>query len=173
MLLLIGISLSMDTFSLSLSLGTFNVSRRKCILFSCVVGFFHFIMPLIGNILGNALHKILIIDPNRLLFIIFLFIAIEMLIELLSKEEKHYDLSFFNMVLYAFSVSIDSLTVGIGLNTLHQPFFLSSIIFSLCASVFTLLGLFVGRFSYQKLGNLSKIIGLIIIIILAIIHLLK
>lgn len=173
LILLVGISLSMDTFSLSLSLGTFDISRRKCVLFSLSVALFHFFMPLLGSLLGSSIEKMLVVNPNKLLFIIFTFIAIEMLVELLSKEEKNYDFSFLNMIIYAFSVSIDSLTVGIGLHSIIDYPILGAIIFSLTSFVFTFLGLTIGRYSYQKLGKVSKIIGLLIIISLAIIHLVK
>ena len=173
LLFLIGISLSMDTFSLALSLGTFNVTKKKCVLFSLIVGIFHFIMPIIGNFLGKSIDRFFIVDPDKLLFIIFLFIAIEMLVELCSKENKKYDFSFFNMIIYAFSVSIDSLTVGIGINNITMYPIMGSIIFSIISFSFTMLGMLIGRFSFKKLGHISKVVGFIIIFILAIFNLIK
>ena len=173
LLLLIGISLSMDTFSLSLSLGTFNIAKPKCILFSCIVAIFHFFMPLFGVVLGNSINKFLIVKPNKLMFIIFLFLAIEMFIDLLSKEEKNYDFTIINMLMYAFSVSIDSLTIGIGLKSIVSNPLWGSLVFSITSLIFTLVGLYVGYYAYEKLGKTSKIVGLIIVVILALIHLLK
>ena len=49
---LIGVSLSMDTFSLSLSMGTLIKNKKFLTLFPFVVALFHFIMPLIGNKIG-------------------------------------------------------------------------------------------------------------------------
>ncbi|MBE6155601.1 MAG: hypothetical protein E7164_02450 [Firmicutes bacterium] len=172
-LILIGISLSMDTFSLSLSLGTFNINKKQCFLFSFIVGTFHFVMPLLGQLLGASVSSFLIVNPDKLLFIIFVFIAIEMLVELLSKEEKKYDFSLLNMIIYGFSVSIDSLTVGIGLNSIISSNFLGPFLFSLFSFFFTFLGLVIGNYSYEKLGKASKILGLIIILILALMHLIK
>ncbi|MBQ6840888.1 MAG: manganese efflux pump [Bacilli bacterium] len=163
----------MDTFSLSLSLGTFNVTKVKCILFSLIVAFFHLFMPLIGSILGNSIDRFIVVNPNRLLFIIFLFIAIEMLVELLSKDEKKYDFTIINMIIYAFSVSIDSLTVGIGLKNIVEYPLVGAFTFSLVSFIFTFLGLIIGNYSYEKLGKTSKIIGFLIIVSLAIVHLIK
>lgn len=173
LLFLIGISLSMDTFSLALSLGTYNIPKRKIFLFSSLVGIFHFIMPLLGIYLGSFLGSLLLVNPNKLLFIVFLFIAIEMLISLFSKEEKSFDLSFFSSLLLAFSVSIDSFTMGLVLDNITTSAVLPSFIFMLVSFVFTYVGLTIGKYSYEKLGTLSKIIGLIIIIILAITHFFK
>ena len=41
-ILLIGIALSMDTFSLSLGVGTFNISTKKSLKLALIVGVFHF-----------------------------------------------------------------------------------------------------------------------------------
>lgn len=167
-LLLIGFSLSMDTFSLSLGIGSFNLRKRKMLFFSLIVGICHFFMPLIGVFLGSFLMKIASFNTDKLLFIVFLFIAIEMFFSLFSKEEKEYDLHFLNILLYAFSVSLDSLTVGIALDGYY---IVGPIIFMLEAFFFTYLGLALGKYSYEKLGFVSKIIGFIIIVILALVHL--
>ena len=45
-----GIGLSMDAFSLSLSLGTTNPKKSIILKTALIVGLFHFIMPLLGLI---------------------------------------------------------------------------------------------------------------------------
>ena len=52
-LLLIAIALSMDTFSVSLSLGTANIPIEKGIFLSIAVGIMHFIMPILGMLIGD------------------------------------------------------------------------------------------------------------------------
>ena len=173
LLIIIGFSLSMDTFSLALCLGTFNVNIKKGLFFSFIVGLFHFILPIIGNLLGNSLKAVISINPNKLLFIIFTFLAIEMLVDLLSKEDKTYNFSILNIFICAFSVSIDSLTVGLGLSDFTSVPIIGSVIFSIISFLFTYLGLITGKYSYKTLGKISKVIGLVIIIILATIHLIK
>ena len=173
LLIIIGISLSMDTFSLSLAIGTFKVNNKKILIYSLIVGIFHFIMPIIGNILGNTISKFIYLNPNRLLFIIFLFLGVEMFVDLFNKNDKEYNLKIYNMFIYAISVSIDSLTLGIGLNNITNVPLLGSIIFSILSFIFTFIGLKIGNYTNKKLGNYSKIIGIIIILILAFIHLIK
>ena len=56
-ILLIGISLSMDTFSLSLSIGSVSNQSRLLKLLPLFVGIFHFFMPIIGNYIGNQTFK--------------------------------------------------------------------------------------------------------------------
>ena len=49
----IGISLSMDAFTLSLSIGTTSPKKKNQLLLSILIGSFHFFMPIIGNKIGN------------------------------------------------------------------------------------------------------------------------
>ena len=44
-ILLIAVALSMDTFSLSLGLGTYNLNKKKIYQISITVGLMHFLMP--------------------------------------------------------------------------------------------------------------------------------
>ena len=54
-ILSIAIALSMDTFSLSLSLGTYNISYKKIFQIALTVGLMHFLMPLFGDFLGEKI----------------------------------------------------------------------------------------------------------------------
>ncbi len=172
-LLLIGISLSMDTFSISLSIGTFNINKYKRYFFTFLVGLLHFFMPLFGTIIGKKIINVLSINANLLLGIILLFIGFQMILEIIKKEEKNYNFNFFNMFLVAISVSLDSFSTGLGLYAITDNIILSSFIFSLCASSFTYFGLVVGKYSKEKLGIYGNYMGIILLIILGIFYLFK
>ena len=66
-ILLIGVALSMDTFSLSLGVGTYNLEKRKSLELAILVGIMHFIMPLLGNILGDKIMTFFELNSNYLL----------------------------------------------------------------------------------------------------------
>ena len=72
----IGIGLSMDAFSLSLSLGTTNPNFKCIIKTSITIGIFHFFMPIIGYIIGLYFNT-KINNINILTAIIFLLLSIE------------------------------------------------------------------------------------------------
>ena len=169
-LFIIGVSLSMDTFSISLSIGTFNITKKKVIFLCILVGIMHYFMPLIGTILGNKITTFLNINVNFLLGIILLFIGVEMIFDLIKKEEKFFELKFFNMILVSISVSLDSFSTGLGLSAITNNFLLSGLIFSVCAASFTFLGLLIGRYSSERLGVFAQIIGIILLIILGLFH---
>ena len=169
-LFLIGVSLSMDTFSVALSIGTFPVSRKKVLFLTVLVGIMHFIMPLVGNFLGNKIINYLQINVNFLLGLILLFIGIEMILELIKKEDKVFELSIINIILLLISVSLDSFSTGLGLSAVTNNYILSGTIFSICAASFTFLGFLIGKYSSEKLGIYSQILGIILLLILSLIH---
>lgn len=172
-LFMIGLSLSMDTFSISLSIGTFNISRKKIIFLSILVGIMHFLMPLIGTILGHKITTYLNINVNFLLGLILIIIGIEMILDILKNEEKYFELSYFNMFLISLSVSLDSFSTGIGLHAITNNFLLSGFIFSVCAMLFTFLGLLIGKYSSNKIGIFANILGIIILFIIGLLHIIK
>ncbi len=169
-LLLIGISLSMDTFSVSLSIGSFNISKRKMVILSLIVGIMHFFMPLIGDLFGNKIVNYLNINANILLGLILWFIAIQMIINLWKKEETIFEFSYISIILISLSVSLDSLSTGFGLSAITNDIILAGFIFSICAMSFTFMGLLIGKYSSSKLGIYGNIIGILILIFIGFIH---
>lgn len=158
-IILVGISLSMDAFSLSLAYGTLGMNfKDKCIL-SCVVGFFHFFMPLFGQFIGRFIIEYIIIDPKLITMLILSFIGVNMIISSF-KDEEVKNMKFYEYFLFGLAVSVDSFSVGIAL----RSGFVGPILFSVFSFLFTLLGLFLGGKIKRVFGNLSTIIGGIILI---------
>ena len=172
-LLLIGFSLSLDAFSLSLLYGTNDFEHTKGLILSLIVGIFHFFMPLIGVIIGNMLLNIFNINPDLLIGIILIFLALTMIKDIFTENSYKLSNSFLGMLLFAFSVSFDSFSTGIGLRAITNNIFMASIIFSIFSFSFTYLGLIIGKYAKKILGKLSQIIGIIILITIGIIYLCK
>jgi len=166
-IILIGISLSMDAFSLALIYGMQGMNKYQKITLSIVVGIYHFIMPLIGLTFGNILNRINVISIDLIATIILIYIGIDLIISNLKKEEK-LELTKIGFLIFGLSVSIDSLTIGIGLKAITNSYLTSSITFSLSSLIFTYTGLTLGNILGKKIGSYSKIIGGIILIIIAI-----
>ncbi len=86
-IIIIAVSLSMDAFSLSLAYGTLNISRSNMRQLAFIVGVYHFMMPLLGMFVGGLISSYFAIAPDLLIFIVLLFIGIEMINE--SREQSH------------------------------------------------------------------------------------
>ncbi len=167
---LIAIALSMDAFSFSLSFGTLNLKYSKIVLLSLSVGIFHFFMPILGSILGSYFIEFLNIDISLLTGIIFLYIAIEMFKEFNNDEHEELKLNTFGVLTFALGVSLDSFGVGF---TIYEDFnllLLSSIIFSICSTLFTFAGLNIGKILNKIFGSYAILIGSLVMLGLAIIN---
>ena len=166
--LIVGISLSMDAFSLALVYGTQGLDKRSKIILSLIVGIYHFVMPLIGLLFGNMLFNYFIFDVNLIVGIIFSIIGLEMVISSKRDEEIKVFLSLGGFLLFGFSVSIDSLTTGIGLRAINDNYLEVSSIFMVVSGLFTYMGLLFGNKLSDKFGKYATVIGGCILLLLGI-----
>ena len=169
----IGIALSMDAFSLSLGIGTFNITNKKAFWLALIVGIMHFLMPFIGTVLGNTIIDLFKINNNFLLGLILIAISLEMLFDLLKKEEKSFEFSFIGMFVFALGVSIDSFSTGLGLSAITSNIYIAMVIFSVCSFCFTYIGLILGKYCNRLLGVYSTVIGSFLLLGIGIFHIFK
>ncbi len=160
----------MDAFSLSMLYGTEGIKKKEKLILSIIVGIFHFVMPLIGLAIGTFITSKIIFKYDILEGIILSLISIEMLVSSFKEKEEKFLISIPGFLLFGLSVSIDSLTVGIGLKAITDNYLLSSLIFSITSFIFTLLGVNLGNILNQKYGKISTILGGIMLLILGLSH---
>lgn len=170
-IILIGIALSMDTFSLSLGVGMFNVSNKKALKLASIVGIMHFIMPFIGMMVGSKLLQIFEIKYDILLGFILIIIALQMIIDIIRHEEEKFNLSIIGMFVFAFGVSLDSFSLGMGLKAITDNIYMAMSVFAICSTFFTFMGVVIGRFANKLLGIYANILGAIILFVLGLMHL--
>ena len=160
---LLGIILGLDAFSLALSLGSFNITIKKSRVLIVLIGIFHFVFPILGAMLGSLIH----IPITELKILVYFFLMIEMSVDYFS-DNKHVIIdNMFNYLALSFSVSIDSFSIGISL-LLNYSIIASSLIFSLCAVLFTIMGIILGNKLNKSIGKYANIIGLLLIMVVLI-----
>lgn len=165
-LFLVGISLSIDAFSLALSVGLNGNFYKKNKLYSVVVGIFHFFMTIFGFILRTFINKVVEI-PNKEIFIIVILFVILGIIFDKSNNKK----TFINPFVFGFSVSIDSFSIGITLN--KSIVIISSIMFSLLSASFTYIGFKIAKKIKNKFEKNSKFLSISILLAILIYNILK
>lgn len=170
-ILLIGISLSMDTFSLSISAGSIIKETSLVKILPFLVGIFHFFMPIMGNIIGLKLMTTFNIASNIILGLVLIILGINLAIHYFKDEQISFQLNIIGAILFALSVSIDSFSVGLGISNITDNYLLSSFIFAVCSFSFTSLGLIIGKYSSKLIGKYAVFIGIILLLSLGIIHL--
>lgn len=158
-IVLIAVTLSIDAFVLAAAYGINNIKAKKVIITAIVVGTFHFFMPLIGNVIGTNLFINTILKPKIIMFFVFLLLAIDMFISFFEKDRKIRNLDLIGIIFFAFSVSFDSLSIGIGITYLYNNIILVVSTFSVVSLLFTLLGFFIGKRISTRIGKYSFLIG--------------
>ena len=159
-IIMIAVGLSMDAFSLAILYGTLNFNKRKTLTLAGSVGVFHFFMPLFGNLVGLFLLNLLPISSNIVVGIIFFTISIQMLMSIFKKEEIVDLKGTFAIILFAFTVSIDSFSIGIAL--VNSNILIPIILFSITSFLFTYFGLNIGK-KISQIKGVNKIGGILLI----------
>lgn len=169
-IILIGISLSMDAFAVSVTDGLCyrNLTKRKGIVIPTAFAVFQAVMPLIGFFiafgLGQAFSNLFDAIDHWLAFALLLIIGGKMILdairEIRSPEEeiteKKY--SFPEILLQGVATSIDALFVGVsfaatdGLKDSIMNVVVASVIIGCLTFVISLIGLLIG----VKVGNVFK-----------------
>lgn len=149
----------MDAFALSISYGIKKISIKNIILTAFTVGIFHFFMPLIGNYIGISLFEYSIFKPKYILFLVFLILSVDMFIHFFEKEVNLRKLNLFGTIFFAFTVSFDSLSVGLGIKYLYDNILICVSIFCIISAFFTCLGFYLGKKLSNSIGKYSFLFG--------------
>ncbi|MBS7021206.1 MAG: manganese efflux pump [Firmicutes bacterium] len=170
LILVIAVSLSMDAFSLSLAYGTLNLERKNVIQLATIVGIYHFVMPLLGNSFGHLLLKFIPVRPELIVFLVLTIIGIQMIIESFKKETEVKQMNFFELLAFGLAVSMDSFSVGIGIQAISSHYIISSLLFSISSFIFTYLGLQLGKKLSTIFGKAATLLGGITLIAIGIVY---
>lgn len=153
-------ALSMDAFSVSLSLGMQNLRLRSIAKIGLVIGLLHIALPFLGIIIGQYVSGrvnfiteltggfILIIVGAHMLFSAFQIRSNE------SPPQRGWKL-----LMLAFLVSIDSFPAGLGIGFVSVRTFLIIPIFGLCAMIMAWIGMLIGKRVHTKIGRYSELLG--------------
>jgi len=169
-IIIIAISLSMDAFSLSLAYGTLNIVKKDILLLSIIVGIYHFFMPQIGNIIGKIIINILPIRTNIIVFIVLFIIGLQMILETFKEEKNFKNIKIKEMLIFGLAVSLDSLSVGIGLKSIYHNVIISSSIFMVMSFIFTYIGLSLGKKINEIVGKISTLLGGVILMLIGLLY---
>lgn len=193
-IILLGIGLSMDAFSVALvdGLTMKDINKKRSFFIAGSFGLFQAIMPLTGFFIVELVERLLgeiageragIITSAIVIwtaFILLLIVGGKMLIESIielkkpQEEKKEKTFSYKEILIYSILTSIDALAAGVtmhtGLSSVSTVWLHVSIILVLTFSI-SLIGLFLGKSIMKILKGryeISGIIGGVILIMLAI-----
>ncbi len=173
------LSLGMDTLMMSLSLGFVQTKGKVkiALTFACAEA----LMPLIGLLIGKGAGRLIGVWASLIGGFVLLAVAVWLIFfeEEDDEEEKlERNLAGWTLILTALSISLDELAVGFSIGLVGVPVALTIILIALQAFVFTFVGLtfgfklkpFLGEWAEKLAGIILGLLG-IWILIDAIIHL--
>ena len=167
-LLLLGFALSLDSFRVSLGLGTLKLSRLRQLQIVIAFGVCDAVAPLIGLLIGQSLLKIVgpwVEHIGPLLLCAYGVYVIYIAKRCAGTETGETDRW---MVLgLPLSLSLDNLIAGTTLGMIGFPILLSVIIIGVMSSLFSLAGLRLGKTAVNLLRFRADLIGGVVLIFIA------
>ncbi|MFB1051524.1 manganese efflux pump MntP family protein [Paraliobacillus sp. JSM ZJ581] len=159
-LLIMGIALGMDAFSMGLGMGLQLLRLKRIFFIGIVVGIFHVVMPFIGMLVGRLitiqLEDVAILFAGLLLF----GLGVHMILQTFQSERKQLMKPIgIGLFLFSFSVSIDSFSVGLSLGMSGMRIILTIILFGLSSMILSWVGLLLGKKARGLLGVYSEWLG--------------
>ena len=91
-----------------------------------------------------------------------------MIIDSFKKDIKVKEMKFLELLMFGLAVSIDSFSIGLGLKEINSKYLIPPFIFALTSSVFTYMGLILGKRISNFIGKISTLIGGITLIIVGV-----
>ena len=171
-ILLIGVGLSMDAFSVSICKGltTKRFSWRMALICGLWFGLFQALMPLIGYFLGAQFQHLIESVDHWIAFGLLFLIGANMIREAVwgDKEESESNsaLDFKTMFLLAIATSIDALAVGVSFACIQVKIWSSVLVIGITTFLFSVLGVKIGNVFGSKYEKSAGIAGGIILILI-------
>ena len=170
----LAVALSIDATIVSFTQGL--IFKDKKIKFSLIlaffVGFFQFLMPVIGWLFANSLYNYFKVVSHIIIFTIFTCLGIKFIFDAINKKEetnsKENYLNFLYFLTVGIATSIDALGAGFSLRFYQISIVISSILIGIITFINSLIGFYIGCLFKKLPSKILEIIGGIILISLGI-----
>ena len=174
-IILLGISLSMDAFAVSIATGISlkDLHFRHAAKVGLFFGGFQALMPFFGWLLGSQFaDKISAID-HWIAFVLLAYIGGKMMAEAIREKDEVVEidqmdppLDIKEMFILAIATSIDALAVGITFSFLEVNIVEAITIIGLVTAVISAIGVFVGNIFGNKYKAKAELVGGLILVLL-------
>lgn len=169
-IVLIGIGLAMDALSVSVTDGIVLKKPRLCqaTKIAFFFGGFQFLMPVLGHLLGSAFAKHITAFDHWIAFFLLGFIGTKMIWESMHGKDEcnefNNPLDTYTLFILGIATSIDALAVGVTFATMAVSVLFASAIIGIITFFICLLGVYLGSWCGNLLGNKAEIIGGLVLI---------
>ena len=171
-LFLIGVSLAMDAFAVSVGKGLSvkRVQPRHALSAGLWFGGFQALMPIIGYFLGCSLAHIVERVDHWVAFGLLALIGLNMIRETISGDDEGQDadFGFRKMFVMAVATSIDALTVGVSMAFLNVDIWIAATVIGVVTFALSAVGVSLGNRFGAKVGSRAGVLGGAVLIALGI-----
>ncbi len=172
--LAVALALAMDAFTVSLgtSLALRRFSRGQAFRLSFFFGFFQFLMPVLGWVVGRTiLARAIEAYDHWVAFGLLLLVGGRMIVSSLKKEKEREEPDLdptkgFSLLVLSVATSVDALAVGASLAALQVAILYPAAVIGLVTFVLTLLGSKIGPLLGRAAGRWAGCVGGAILILI-------
>jgi putative Mn2+ efflux pump MntP len=164
-ILVMAVALGMDAFSLGIGIGLKGVRLRDVLKLSTIIAIFHVLMPLGGMITGQYVGSLLGGIATSAAGALLLLLGGHMVYSSLRGEavDSIDHRTVWGMLVFSFSVSIDSFSVGVSLGMFSAHILLTVLMFGFFGGLMSVFGLMLGRRVSRSLGGYGEALGGVIL----------
>ncbi len=170
--ILLSLSLSFDTFAVSVSSGIVcsHIKFRQALRFSIIMAFFQGTMPLVGWMAGSGIRGYIELFDHWIAALLLFLVAGRMFYTALTTKDtlKVNPLKLKTQLSLALATSIDALAIGFSFALLEVMVFIAAFIIGSVTFFAAMTGLLIGKKSGQRFGKPLEIAGAIILVIIGI-----
>jgi putative Mn2+ efflux pump MntP len=164
-LIILGISLSIDSFVASVSIGANKIKLQffPAMKIAFIMAFFQTLFPFLGWLTGKSIMRYIEEYDHWVAFIMLSAIGFKMIYDSLKNEETQKDLDLKNM---AIATSIDALVVGIGFGIIAVEILLALCIIGFSTFLFSAVGIRIGKFIGDRFNKAAGVLGGLVLFLL-------
>lgn len=169
-ILIMAIALGLDAFSLGIGIGLRGIRLLHVLEMSVIIGIFHVFMPLVGMFMGYYVSELLGHIATSIGGGLLILLGAHMIYNSFRPGEtaSFNHRSFWGMLIFALSVSIDSFSVGVSLGIFASDVILTVLLFGFFGGLLSISGLLLGRRAGQWLGTYGEAFGGLILLLFGI-----
>lgn len=168
----IGMALGMDAFSLGVALGAQGLRWRDVARLSAIISAFHVVLPLFSIWIGDLLYARWGRSFERAGACILLALGARMAVSAFRGEAGEHApppaAGWVKLTAFGFGVSVDALSVGLGLGSLAMSPASAALMFGLLSGMLSLIGLYLGRKASRTLGDYGQVAGGAVLLLLGV-----
>ncbi|MGE5361370.1 MAG: manganese efflux pump MntP family protein [Bacteroidales bacterium] len=168
-IVVIAVALAMDAFAVAVVTGlSLAVTRRRVFRLAFHFGLFQALMPTLGWLAGNAIHRYIAAFDHWVAFGLLAAVGGKMIVGALSQDEAERapvdPTRGWDLVLLSVATSIDALAVGLSLAMLGSAIMVPAAMIGVITAAITAAGMLLGRRVGAGWGPRIEVVGGIVLV---------